>query len=81
MLSEAEKKLVDDAAAKLGEHFEQVHIFVNLSRGRETGTEAYSEGIGNWWARIGQIRDFLMCEDEGQKEKTRQYVRDTAEDA
>lgn len=49
-------KLVDDALKLLSEHFDNVHIFAARHEGGEDGgTTVYNKGIGNWFARWGQI--------------------------
>lgn len=54
------KKIVDDAASKLGEHFQSVRIFVTRnSEDGEPNTIAIDSGGGNFYAQIGQVRAWL----------------------
>lgn len=63
-LSNEEIKLVEDAATKLADHFENVHIFVNRHYPSDGGTLRYEQGRGNWFARYGQVREWLLREEE-----------------
>jgi hypothetical protein len=57
--------LVDQHVKQLLEHFECVQIFVSshMPEGRE-GTLHLERGGGNWYARSGQIRDWVQIQDE-----------------
>lgn len=64
------------ACENLSEHFDTVHIFVTRE-GEEMddggkGTMNGSWGSGNWFARKGQITEWVLKEDES----TRNGVRD-----
>ena len=61
------EKIVKDACARLSEHFDVVQIFVSknpveLPDGTlEAGdTPCISRGIGNYFARYGQVQDWLV---------------------
>jgi len=70
-------KLLEDAAKKLGEHFDSVQIFATRHEPTiEDGTITVSYGVGNWFARYGQIKEWLIKSDE----RTRQAVRDENSD-
>lgn len=57
MNGEQVNKMLDDAAAKLGEHFGAVQIMVTWD---ECGvTHAAKRGIGNWYARQGMAHEFI----------------------
>ena len=58
----AEAALVDKAIAMLAEHFDTVQIFITKFD-RDT-TSAGTKGSGNFYARRGQIRDWMIREDE-----------------
>lgn len=56
-------KILKDTCSRLSEHFDNVQILASINP-TETGpsageTSSFRWGIGNWWARLGQIRDFL----------------------
>lgn len=57
MSPEQYTKIVNDAAAALGEHFEVVQIFVSSSEGE--GTFECMQGVGNFYARLGLAREFI----------------------
>lgn len=77
-MSEEDKDLgiLKDACSKLGEHFESVHIFVTKSYDpddpQERGTINASWGSGNWFARYGQIRTWIIKQDEQARKETRE---------
>jgi len=51
---------------ELGEHFEAVSIFCSRhDQGGEHGTVHINLGVGNYFARIGHIKDYIIKEDEG----------------
>lgn len=51
-------KIVETAAAKLGEHYEAVQILVSgpLEGG---GTRCLKRGVGNFYARQGMAHEFI----------------------
>jgi len=53
------------AAEALGEHYDAVHIFA--SRQDDDGTMSASWGVGNWFTRYGQVRDWLVKREEETK--------------
>ena len=58
-------KLLKDAAQALGEHFDAVQIFASRHEAEvEDGTVTVHDGVGNWHARIGQVRDWIIRQDE-----------------
>jgi len=52
------------AAESLGEHFDTVHIFVTRYESQNEGTTNIHRGIGNFYARYGQIKEWLTREEE-----------------
>lgn len=60
------------AAEALGEHFDSVQIFASRKDGpSRDGTLELAHGVGNYFARYGQVRCWL----EEQDEKTRHDLR------
>lgn len=58
-------KLVDDAASSLLEHCDSVRIFVTMpSQDTALNTASYSSGRGNYHAQVGQIKEFIIRDDE-----------------
>lgn len=50
-------KIVEKAAADLGEHFEAVEILASNSDGE--GTKCIKRGGGNYYARIAMAQEFV----------------------
>ncbi len=62
---EADLELVRKAVQSLAEHFETVHVFASRHMPAELdGTACTNQGMGHWHARYGQIREWLIYEDE-----------------
>ena len=58
------KKAIHD----LGEHFESVHIFVSTHQPAEVGGTVHAcVGVGNWYARYGQICEWVIRTEEETK--------------
>lgn len=56
--------LVYKAAQALGEQFDAVHIFASRDEPTtEKGTVRVDAGCGNWYARYGQISQWLLVQD------------------
>lgn len=53
--------LIKSHAAQLSEHFDSVQVFVTRYRGGETVSVAH--GCGNWFARYGQVKDWVVKAD------------------
>lgn len=54
---------IDRMAEQLMEHYDSVSIFVSRSDGAKDKTRYFCRGSGNWFARYGQIVDWLKAED------------------
>lgn len=61
MTNQQDSELIENALNTLGEHFDSITIFANKHEGK--GTEYLADGRGNWYGRIGQIREWLLKED------------------
>jgi len=48
----------------LQEHFEHVHIFVGRNEPERDATRSVNRGGGNWFARFGQIQEWVIYEKE-----------------
>lgn len=70
--SDHDLKMVREAAERLGEHFDSVQILTTRHEpGTEDGTVNVNYGVGNWFTRYGQVREWLIkCE-----ERTKAFVR------
>jgi hypothetical protein len=56
-------RILRNAAARLMEHFDTVHIFATRHIGSDEGTIAAQHGEGNWYARRGQVGEWLVKQD------------------
>jgi hypothetical protein len=66
-------KRVDDAIQTLGDFFDSVQIFATRHEpGEHDGTIAINKGAGNWFARYGQVKEWVV--------KTEEYSRIDAKD-
>lgn len=61
------RKAVED----LSEFFDSVQIFATRHDGKDIGTVNVNFGCGNWFARKGQVSEWLLKEEES----TREYIR------
>lgn len=67
---EEAKVLVAEALKKLGEHFDAVQIFAcRQGGGTKEGVINIAQGLGNWYARYGQAREWLIIQDEGSRQR------------
>jgi hypothetical protein len=55
--------MVEQALNALGEHFDTVTIFTTRHEGGET--HVLEEGVGNWFARYGQIKVWVREQESG----------------
>lgn len=62
MSNEEQTKLLQSAVDKLGEHFDAVQILVSYNK--EGDTAGGFRGTGNWYARIGLAREFLLQDEQ-----------------
>lgn len=59
----------------LAEHFDTVHIFVTRVSDEEVdegGTVNACFGTGNWFARSGQIKEWVLKQDERARKEVRE---------
>lgn len=68
-MSEEEQKSADMVLARkhvdaLGEHFDSVQIFLTRKSGELDGTVHFHLGSGNYFARCGHVRTWLIQQDE-----------------
>lgn len=61
-----------EAAQALGEHFDSVQVFATRhEEGTSHGTINIHVGVGNWFARFGQVRDWVVKKEEETKVEIR----------
>lgn len=67
-----ELEIIQQHVDALGEHFETVQIFVTRHDAAiEEGTISATLGSGNWLARYGQVREWIIKSDERARELVR----------
>jgi hypothetical protein len=60
-----ELEAIKKHASELGEYYDAVSIFVSQhEEGEERGTVHLNSGCGNYFARVGHVRDWLIKEEE-----------------
>jgi len=64
-----ELAMLQKAMDSVSEHFDTIQIFA--TRQDQDGTFHHECGTGNWFARRGQIRDWLTKSDEVAKQEVR----------
>ena len=74
------RERVQKAAADLGEFADAVQIFVNIQRGDSHTTVSYDFGVGNWYARKGQINEWLTMQDTYSKQEAVRRAQENAGD-
>lgn len=73
---DAERAKLQTIANQLGEEYDTVQILTTRHESAEVGgTLAFDAGCGNWFARAGQIRDWIMREDTLTRLKIMQQMR------
>jgi len=75
-------ELISAALERLGEHFDSVQIFASrqeVDGGDQSIVNIYS-GCGNWFARYGQVTNWLTTEDERTKTRVRNEIFDDEEE-
>jgi hypothetical protein len=69
-------KCVDSHVAQLMEHFDAVQIFVSRHDGETGNTGSIHRGGGNWYARVGQVQEWLSEADEDVRDNMRMHDGD-----
>lgn len=65
---EADQKRLSDAVNTLTEHFDSVQIIcTRYDPATEGGTVTVDEGGGNWFARVGSVKRWLVWQDERER--------------
>lgn len=63
---------LENALKTLTEYYDAVHIFANRAVGEEDGNTIFvSRGRGNWFARYGQVKEWVIRSEELTKVKAR----------
>ena len=70
--SDPREILVREAAEKLSEHFDSVMIFANVYEpSTEGGTVNITHGVGNWFARYGHVKSWVLRAEETERNLAR----------
>lgn len=75
--AETDIAMLRRAAAVLAENFDTVQIFCSRHLG-DDGTVGVKYGTGNWFARIGQVKEWVNGEDSAVE--AQQFKRSDSED-
>ena len=62
---------VDIHVNQLAEHYDSVQIFVTRMEGEKDQTRSIQRGAGNWFARYGQVREWVTVEEEEMRQRVR----------
>ncbi|MGP1665752.1 MAG: hypothetical protein ACTS5I_07570 [Rhodanobacter sp.] len=69
---ESDMQRLEKALESLSEHFDSCQIFVTRHEsGTLDGTVNVNLGVGNWYARYGQVHEWLIKQDEMARVKAR----------
>lgn len=69
--------LIQKHVDQLGEHFDTVQVFCTRHMPAELdGTAIANRGTGNWHARFGQVREWVIYEEEWIREYARRKSQD-----
>ena len=69
---DSDMKLLHQAADQLIEHFDSVQIFASRhDMANDDGTLDCTAGRGNWLARRGQVREWMLKQDEASRADAR----------
>jgi len=72
---ELDKEFLESMVAKLLENFDSVQIFATSHNGATGETLNLTAGGGNYYARLGQIKNWLMKKDQDDKRDSDQEFR------
>ena len=73
-ITEADGQVLQKAVDMLSEHFDNVQIFVSRQEDgtRNRSTSFSVRGIGNYFARYGQVKRWLMMSEETDRQMARE---------
>lgn len=75
-IPDTDQKMVNEMRDWLLEHFDSVQIMVTRQNGGERKTGSYECGGGNFYARLGQIQEWISIQDEYQRDWARKHAED-----
>lgn len=68
---ENDMNILQSVVARLSEHFDTVQVFTTKRSNSSDGTENCQWGSGNWFARYGQVKQWVIKQDEDFREDVR----------
>jgi uncharacterized Zn finger protein len=72
---ETDLAIVDKAIQLLGEHFDSVQVFTSRYEPTlEDGTVSVRKGNGDWYSRFGQVKEWVIKEEERMRQQVRGEV-------
>lgn len=75
------EQLCKDACTRIQEHVDTIQIFVTFHAEDGQSTKSFTSGRGNFYARQGQIEEWVRFQHEYQKQEAkRQDASDNQED-
>lgn len=78
---QADAKRVEEHLAQLGEHFDTVTILVTKHDGSsEDGTLKIVRGQGNWFARYGQMIEWIRTQDILRKIRLKKWAEENPDE-
>lgn len=78
--NEADYERLRKAVLALSEHFDAVQIFASRYNGESgKGTTSWNFGVGNWFAREGQVREWVEKENEASRIETREARKEDSD--
>ena len=67
-MTEQQQAVLKKAIHALGEQFDTAQVFVTVHEPAESGGTLHaSAGVGNWYARVGQVNEWLTIQNEEAK--------------
>jgi hypothetical protein len=80
MSREELEKRVQSFVDQLGEHVDSVRVFITFpTHDGHPNTAGFNSGIGNFYAQYGQVREWMLTQDERVRENVRREEGDDSE--
>ncbi len=73
---ERDTAILKSHVSRLMEHFDSVQVFCTRFDSENDQTISINRGDGNWFARSGQVREWLIKQDEQSRSEQRKSDED-----
>lgn len=73
-----EEEMLHDFARKIGEHWDNVRIFVSRDGEQPSVTQELTTGRGNWYSQYGQVELWVQRQ---QAYERHSYIKESDKDA